>query len=190
MVEHLYGESFIPAIETAGYKRVLNKERRPYASKDGYFALLPYTDGHWKEFCKLIGRDDLGQDPRFTSLANRLKNVEAYYSTLAEICVTRTNAEWVELLKTSNVPHGPVNTLEDLFVDPQLNATGYWQEVEHPSEGKLRMPGIAPRFSKTQPEITRLQPRLGEHSVEILREAGYSQADIDAMLKSGATRAA
>ena len=51
MVEHLYGETFMPALDTAGYKRVLNKERRPYPSKDGYFALLPYTDGHWREFC-------------------------------------------------------------------------------------------------------------------------------------------
>ena len=48
MVEHLYGETFMPALDTAGYKRVLNKERRPYPSKDGYFALLPYTDGHWR----------------------------------------------------------------------------------------------------------------------------------------------
>jgi len=94
------------------------------------------------------------------------------------------------LLKSSNVPHGPVNTLEDLFVDPQLEATGYWQEVDHPSEGKLRMPGIPPRFSKTPPEITRLQPRLGEHSVEVLGEAGFTRAEIDAMLKSGATKTA
>ena len=188
MVEHLYGETFMPALDTAGYKRVLNKERRPYPSKDGYFALLPYTDGHWKEFCILVGREDLAQDARFQGMANRLKNVEQYYATLAGLCAERTNAEWVELLKNSNVPHGPVNTLDDLFVDPQLNATGYWQEVDHPSEGKLRMPGIAPRFSKTPPEITRLQPRLGEHSVEVLGEAGFTRAEIDAMLKSGATK--
>ncbi len=86
--------------------------------------------------------------------------------------------------------HGPVNTLDDLFVDPQLNATGYWQDVEHPTEGRLRLPGIAPRFSKTKPEITRLQPRLGEHSVEVLKEAGFTGAEIDAMLKSGATKTA
>jgi len=190
MVEHLYGETFMPALDTAGYKRVLNKERRPYPSKDGFFALLPYTDGHWKEFCGLVGRPDLAGDARFTSLANRLKNVEYYYATLAEICATRTNAEWVELLKTSNVPHGPVNTLDDLFVDPQLMATGFWKEVDHPTEGKLRMPDIPPRFSKTKPEVTRLQPRLGEHSVEILREAGFTAAEIDAMLKSGATKTA
>ena len=190
MVEHLYGETFRPALETAGYKRVLNKERRPYPSKDGYFALLPYTDGHWKEFCGLIGQPELAADPRFTSLANRLKNVEHYYSTLAKICATRTNAEWVALLGKSNVPHGPVNTLDDLFVDPQLEATGFWKEVDHPTEGKLRMTDIPPRFSKTKPEVTRLQPRLGEHSVEVLREAGFTAAEIDAMLKTGATKTA
>jgi crotonobetainyl-CoA:carnitine CoA-transferase CaiB-like acyl-CoA transferase len=190
MVEHLYGETFRPALDSAGYKRVLNKERRPYPSKDGYFALLPYTDKHWAEFCGLIGRPELAKDPRFTSLANRLKNVEYYYAALAEICATRTNAEWVALLKNSNVPHGPVNTLEDLFVDEQLAATGFWKEVEHPTEGRLRMPDIPPRFSKTVPEVTRLQPRLGEHSVEVLREAGFSQPEIDGMLKSGATKSA
>src|SRR6185295_17556375 len=105
----------------------------------------------------------------------RLANVEVVYATLAQICATRTNAEWVALLKTSNVPHGPVNTLEDLLVDEQLNATGYWQEVEHPSEGKLRLPGIPPTFSRTPPEIRRLQPRLGEHSVEVLQEAGFAR---------------
>ena len=92
MVEHLYGETFRPALDTAGYKRVLNKERRPYPSKDGYFALLPYTDGHWREFCILVGREDLAKDPRFQGMANRLKNVEQYYSTLAGLCAQRTNA--------------------------------------------------------------------------------------------------
>ena len=188
MVEHLYGETFMPAIETAGYKRLLNKERRPYPSKNGFFALLPYTDGHWREFCALIGREDILADPRFFSLATRLDNIEIVYATLADICATRTNAEWVALLKDANVPHGPVNSLEDLLVEEQLQATGYWQEVEHPSEGKLRLPGIAPRFSRTAPEIRRLQPRLGEHSMEVLREAGLSEASIATMLAKGATQ--
>ena len=86
------------------------------------------------------------------------------------------------------MPHGPVNTLEDLLVDPQLQATGFWKEVDHPTEGKLRMPDIPPTFSRTPGEIRHLQPRLGEHSVEILSEAGFAAREIDAMLKSGATR--
>jgi crotonobetainyl-CoA:carnitine CoA-transferase CaiB-like acyl-CoA transferase len=188
MVEHLYGETFRPAIDTTGYKRVLNKERRPYPSKDGFFALLPYNDSNWKEFCELVGRPDLHADQRFTTMASRLANVEAYYATLAELCKTRTNAEWIALLKNSNIPHGPVNTLDDLLEDPQLHATGFWKEFEHPSEGKIRAPDIPPRFSRSKPEIRRLQPRLGEHSVEVLREAGFSQAEVDAMVATGATK--
>ena len=175
MVEHLYGESFVPAIDTAGYKRILNAQRRPYATKDGFLAILPYTDGHWREFCELIGRSELLEDRRFTTITERLANVEAYYATLAEIAATRTNAEWNELLRSSNVPHGPVNTLETLLTDPQLLATGFWKIVEHPSEGTLRMPDVPPRFTRTPPEIRRMAPRLGEHSVEILREAGLTE---------------
>ena len=188
MVEHLYGETFLPAIEGAGYKRLLNKERRPYPSKDGYFALLPYMDDHWKEFTRLIGREEILQDPRFATLATRLANIEVVYTTLAEICATRTNAEWTELLKNSNVPHGPVNSLEDLLNEEQLKATGFWKEFEHPTEGHIRMPDIPPRFSRTAPDIRRLQPRLGEHSVEVLREAGLDEARIAAMLATGATK--
>jgi len=187
MVEHFYGETFAPPLESAGYKRILNAQRRPYPTRDGFLAILPYTDSHWREFCQLIGRTELLDDARFTTIADRLANVEAYYAALAEIAATRTNAEWLELLGTSNVPHGPVNSLETLLADPHLNATGFWKTVEHPTEGTIRMPDIPPRFSKTPPAIERLQPRLGEHSVEVLREAGLDGAEIDAMLASGAT---
>ena len=187
MVEHLYGETFVPAIDTAGYKRILSSQRRPYATKDGFLAILPYTDGHWREFCALVGRPELLEEERFTTIAMRLANVEMYYATLAEIAATRTNAEWLDLLGASNVPHGPVNSLDTLFTDPQLQATGFWKVVDHPTEGQLRMPDIPPRFSKTPPEVRRLPPRLGEHSVEILEEEGFSRAEIDAMVASGAT---
>lgn len=188
MVEHLYGETFIPKAEQAGYKRILNKDRRPYRSKDGYFALLPYTDGHWREFCGLVERSDILNDPRFASLTTRLTNIDHVYSTLAELCVTRTNAEWTSLLRESNVPHGPVNSLEDLLTDPQLKATGYWSEMDHPSEGRLRIPGIAQRFSRTPPSVTQHAPSLGEHSVEILKEAGFADFEIKKMIEIGVTR--
>jgi len=187
MVEHLYGETFVPRIDTPGYTRILSPQRRPYATKDGFLAILPYTNGHWREFCELIGRPDLLEDTRFTLIADRLTNVEVYYATLAQIAATRTNAEWLALLGKSNIPHGPVSSLETLLTDPQLLATGFWKIVEHPTEGTLRMPDIPPRFSKTPPEVRRLPPRLGEHSVEVLREAGFSQSEIEAMLASGAT---
>src|SRR6202521_4225013 len=188
MVEHLYGETFVPGIECMGYRRLLNKNRGPYKSKDGYFAMLPYTDANWRELCALIGRPEILEDPCFKSTALRLANIEVVYATLAEICSTRANAEWIDLLKNSNVPHGPVQSIEDLLDDRQLAATGFWKEFDHPSEGRMRMPDIPPRFSRTEPDIRRLPPRLGEHSVEILAEAGLAQAEIDALIAAGATR--
>jgi crotonobetainyl-CoA:carnitine CoA-transferase CaiB-like acyl-CoA transferase len=190
MVEHLYGETFVPPLETAGYKRVLNRYRRPFRTKDGYLAILPYTDQNWRDFFTIAGRPDLLDDPRFKTLSTRLRHIEILYEELGKIATTRTNAEWLAELDRHSIPGMIVNSLESLLRDPHLEATGFWQVVEHPTEGTLRLPGIPAAYSKTPAAIRRLPPRLGEHSVEILREAGVSAAEIDALLASGATRGA
>jgi crotonobetainyl-CoA:carnitine CoA-transferase CaiB-like acyl-CoA transferase len=82
-----------------------------------------------------------------------------------------------------------VNSLESLLTDPHLEATGFWQLVEHPTEGTMRLPGIPTTYAKTPASIRRLPPRLGEHGVEILREAGLDGAEIDTLLATGAVRA-
>jgi crotonobetainyl-CoA:carnitine CoA-transferase CaiB-like acyl-CoA transferase len=190
MVEHLYGETFVPPIESVGYKRVLNRYRRPFKTKDGYLAILPYTDQNWRDFFTIAGRQDLLDDPRFKTLSTRLKHIEMLYEELGKIATTRTNAEWLVELDRRNIPGMIVNSLESLLRDPHLEATGFWQIVEHPTEGTLRLPGIPAAYGKTPASIRRLPPRLGEHSVEILREAGLSPAEIDGLLASGATREA
>jgi len=187
MVEHLYGETFIPPLESAGYKRILNRWRRPFPTKDGYLAVVPYTDAHWRTFFEITGRADLRDDPRFKTLESRLANIEILYEQLGKIVATRTSAEWLEALEQASVPATIVNTLESLLTDPQLEATGFWKVVEHPTEGTLRTPDIPATYSRTPGEIRRLQPRLGEHSVEVLREAGFGAREIDDMLASGAT---
>ena len=188
MVEHLYGETFVPALDTAGYKRVLNRHRKPYRTKDGYLAILPYSDQNWRDFFTIAGRPDLIDDPRFKTFATRLRHIELLYEELSKIAPTRTNAEWLTELDGKNIPGMIVNSLESLLHDPQLEATGFWQIVEHPTEGTLRLPGIPATYGKTPGTIRRLPPRLGEHSVEILREFGLSQSEIDALIGSGATR--
>jgi crotonobetainyl-CoA:carnitine CoA-transferase CaiB-like acyl-CoA transferase len=188
MVEHLYGETFMPATDTAGYKRILNRYRRPFKTKDGYLAILPYSDQNWRDFFTLAGRHDLLDDPRFKTFATRLRHIEVLYGELNAIAPTRTSAEWLAELDRLNIPAMIVNSLETLLHDPQLEATGFWQVVEHPTEGTLRMPGIPATYGKTPGTIRRLPPRLGEHSLEILRETGLTATEIDGLLASGATR--
>jgi crotonobetainyl-CoA:carnitine CoA-transferase CaiB-like acyl-CoA transferase len=188
MIEHLYGATFEPPIDTVGYKRVLNRYRRPFKTKDGHLAILPYSDQNWRDFFMLAGRDDLLNDPRYTTLGTRLKHIERLYEELASIALTRTNADWLAELDKHNIPGMVVNSLESLLSDPQLEATGFWQLVEHPTEGRMRLPGVPTTYSKTPGSIRLLPPRLGEHTLEILREAGVSQSEIDGLLASGATR--
>ena len=189
MVEHLYGETFRPALDTIGYKRILNPNRRPFKTKDGYLAILPYTDQNWRDFFTLTGRGDLLDDPRFKTLGTRLRHIEILYGEVGAVAVTRTNAEWLADLDRLNIPAMSVNSLESLLHDPHLEAVGFWQTVDHPTEGPMRLPGLPASYGKTPGAIRRLPPRLGEHSAEVLREIGLGEDEVAALLASGATRA-
>ncbi len=188
MAEHLWGLTFEPAIGTAGYVRLMSLERRPYKTKDGYIAVLPYWDNHWHTFCELAERPDLLEDRRFENMASRTKNIDATYEEIAKTMITKTTKEWMNIFGETNVPTMVVNSPDGLISDPHLQAIDYWQVMDHPTEGKLRMSSFPVKFSKTPADIRKLPPRLGEHSVEILKEAGLSDAAIDDMLEAGVTK--
>ena len=188
MVEHLYGAAFEPPIAGMGYERLLNTGRKPYPTKDGYLAVLPYTDANWAKLFEISGRNDLASDPRFSDISTRIENSQYVYDTLGEIVATRTTAEWQLALEGSNIPTMVVNTKEDLLENEQLNASGFWRMVEHPTEGTLRMTDPPTRFSKTPSTVRRLQPLLGEHSGEILAEAGYSESEINDLIAAKVTK--
>jgi crotonobetainyl-CoA:carnitine CoA-transferase CaiB-like acyl-CoA transferase len=190
MAEHLWGMTFEPPIGGPGYTRLMSHHRKPYRTRDGYIAILPYLNAHWEKFCRLTGRLDLLEDARFRTLADRVKNIDATYSITGEIMATRTTGEWLALFKGSGVPTIVVNSLEDLAKDPHLEAVGFWGFQEHPTEGRLRMAAFPVNFGSTPADVRRPAPRLGEHSVEVLREAGLDPAQIDALCASGATMTA
>lgn len=188
MAEHLWGMTFDPPLGPPGYVRLMSNERKPYPTKDGFIAILPYLDAHWETFCKKSGRLDLLEDPRFTTLAKRVANIDQTYQETAKTMLTRTTKEWLDIFGETSVPTIVVNTLEDLVTDEHLAATGFWKTIDHPTEGKLRTPSFPVNYSATPAEDTRLhQPLLGEHSVAILKEAGVDQKTIDAMIASKAT---
>lgn len=188
MTEHLFGQTFEPPMGSAGYSRVLSPFRRPYETSDGYIAVLPHTDAHWRAFLGAIGRLDVLEQDRYATVTERTRNIDTLYEELAEIMRGRTTAQWLEVLDPNQLPVMPVNGPDDLMDNPQLTATGFWRVEEHPSEGAVRMTDPPVGFSGSPSKIRRLAPLLGEHSAELLREAGYTDADIEAMLESGITR--
>ena len=187
MAEHLWGEVFEPPLAKAGYTRLMSNHRKPYKTKDGYISVLPYMNNHWKIFCEKAERHDLIDDERFKDLSSRVTNIDDTYSETGKILATKTTQEWLDILEETKVPAIEVNSLDDLFTDPHLDAVDFWKEVDHPSEGKLKMPGFPARFSKTPASIRRHAPKLGEHSLEILEEAGMDNKTINEMIDSKAT---
>jgi crotonobetainyl-CoA:carnitine CoA-transferase CaiB-like acyl-CoA transferase len=189
MAEHLWGYTFDPPMGEPGYTRLMSHHRKPYPTKEGYIAILPYLDAHWETFCKLADREDLLDDPRFKSLSDRVANIDDTYQETAKTMLNKTAKEWMEIFGETSVPTIIVNDLVDLVHDEHLNAVGFWKSIDHPTEGKLRTPAFPISFSETPADIRRHAPRLGEHTVEILKEAGLDEASINAMIESGATKA-
>jgi crotonobetainyl-CoA:carnitine CoA-transferase CaiB-like acyl-CoA transferase len=182
MGDHLYGMTFEPPLAKAGYPRMLDPHRKPYKTKDGYLGVLVYNDKHWSRFFALADRPDMARDPRYTTIAGRTQNIGFLYAFLAETFTTKTTAEWVRLLGEADIPAAPLNTPEGLIEDPHMRATGFFKLVDHPSEGKIRMMGIPHQWSESKPEIRHHVPRLGEHTVELLREYGFAAGEIDKLL--------
>ena len=187
MAEHIWGEVFEPKLGEAGYTRLMSHHRKPYKTKDGYIAVLPYMNNHWKTFCEKAEREDLIEDERFKDLSSRVKNIDDTYSETGKILATKTTQEWLDIFAGTKVPVIVVNSLEDLFHDPHLEAVDFWQSYEHPTEGQLKMPGFPSKFSKTPASIRKHAPKLGEHSKEILAEAGIDEETINKMVDSKAT---
>jgi crotonobetainyl-CoA:carnitine CoA-transferase CaiB-like acyl-CoA transferase len=187
MAEHIWGEIFEPPLGKAGYTRLMSHHRKPYKTKDGYIAVLPYMNNHWKTFCEKAERQDLIEDDRFKNLSSRVKNIDDTYSETGKILATKTTQEWLDIFADTKVPVIIVNSLDDLFTDPHLEAVGFWQDFDHPTEGKLKMPGFPVKFSETPATIRKHAPNFGEHSLEILAEAGIDEETIKQMIQSKAT---
>lgn len=188
--EHLGGYTFQPQLGEPGYSRMLAPDRRPYETQDGYVCALIYNDKQWKAFFEIIGRPELARSDKFATQQARSQNYDHAYAMVADEMKKRTTAEWLEALEAADIPVQRMNSLADIVADPHLEAIGYFRNVEHPSEGAIRTLAVPSEWSESAPEYRRHAPRLGEHTREILSEAGFSEDRIEALIASGAARAA
>ncbi|MDX3805434.1 CaiB/BaiF CoA transferase family protein [Bosea thiooxidans] len=183
--DHLGGLSYEPPLDGGGYARLLAPDRRPFRTADGHLCVVIYTDRHWQRFIEIAGRHDWQDDTRFASHASRTRHMAEIMKSVATIFVTRTTAEWERLLGEADIPHARMHTLDTLVSDPHLAEVGFFRTVDHPSEGLVRALRVPSQWSASQPKPERAAPRLGEHSREVLEEAGFSQAEIKQLVEAG-----
>lgn len=185
--DHLQGAAFEPAIGDTGYARLISRDRRPYRTSDGYVCVVAYTDRHWHALMRGLGRErEFLDDPRYSSMTSRTENIDAIYADLAAVLLTRTTAEWLDFFDAADIPAMPLHTTDTLLDDPHLRSVGFFGVERHPTEGTLRRMSYPSSWSVTQPGPSRPAPRLGEHSLEVLREAGLDRARLDALAACGA----
>ena len=169
LADHMGGGAFDPPLGEMGYRRLLSRTRGPYPTRDGYLALVVYTDKDWRAFSALVGAPDLMEgDARFASQESRTRHAEEVGRFLAEQLPGRGTAEWLDLLHGIDIAACPVNAIEDLFEDPHLKAVGFFETLEHPTEGPLVTPRFPVRFDRSPASVRRLAPNLGEHDAEVL----------------------
>ncbi len=169
MVEHMGAAAFEDVPQDFGYKRLLQPYRRPMKTADGYVTILPNTKAQWQRFFQAVGRPDMADHPWVTDDGERSLNIGGLYDIVAGIAPEKTTAEWVKQMEAADIPAIPVRNLRDLPQDPHLVATGFFEQIDHPTEGKVWTTKPPIKFSQTPARNDRVPvPGLGEHNPDIL----------------------
>jgi crotonobetainyl-CoA:carnitine CoA-transferase CaiB-like acyl-CoA transferase len=186
-IEMLGGHAFVPPIGPVRYKRV--KERRPVRTKDGWLTMLPYSGENWCAFFEAVGHPECVEEFSVRDPVQRASNIDRIYKRMGEIALTRTTAEWEELLLSIDVPHTAFAKLTEVAEQPHLKAVGLFVDHDHPTEGRIRQARPPTKFSESPAGIHRVAPRLGQHTHAVLKEAGFTEAEIASLVESEVVRA-
>jgi crotonobetainyl-CoA:carnitine CoA-transferase CaiB-like acyl-CoA transferase len=185
--EHMYLKTFEPPLGETGDPRLLDPLGKPIPTKDGWICISANTNDQAFGFFDAIGRPELKTDPRFSSVQARFANVKEYFEIRMAALKTKTTAEWLEIFDRADVPAMPYHTLDSVLDDPHLTDIGFFELKQHPTEGTIRNMRLPNKWSSGVREEWNPAPKLGENSVDVLRELGYADDDIAAMVKAGVT---
>ena len=166
-----------------------NKMTAPYqamACADGHFVMGANNQKLWVQLCKLLQREDLLDDPRFTTIAQRLAHRAELQDELEQTFRKHGKDHWVEVLLANGIPAGPILSYPEAFGSEHAQVRQMRMEIDHPVEGKVPNIGFAVKLSGTPQQVRRHPPLLGEHTGEVLAEAGFDGARIERLREEGA----
>ena len=156
-----------------------------FPTKDYYVIMSAGNDALWGKLCKVLGTPELIDDPKYKMNKDRNDNIVELCEIISKISVTKTTAEWMQILEEGGLPVGPINTIDRVVHDEQVNARDMIVEVEHPIAGKLKFAGNPIKLSATPGEVTKPAPILGQHTEHVLKELlGWSDEQVSEYKKT------
>jgi crotonobetainyl-CoA:carnitine CoA-transferase CaiB-like acyl-CoA transferase len=156
-----------------------------FETRDGYINLSVFLDKFWVRLCAALEIGHLALDPRFARNADRMRNRKELEKILEEIFRQRPTGEWQKILDENDVPNGPINTYQEVFLDPQVQHNKIFTELTHPLLGPLRYLGLPFHLTGTPGGLHRASPMVGEHTIELLTRLGYQGKEIEELKEEG-----
>jgi formyl-CoA transferase len=149
--------------------------------RDGHITIGAANDRLFHRLCELLGHPEWAAHPDYADDTRRVKNRAALAALIEAELAKQTRQHWLDLFEANGLPCGPINTYDQVFADPQIQARDMVVETTHPTLGRIRTLGSPIKMSKTPHRVGRPAPLLGEHTHEVLRELGYSDEAIQGM---------
>jgi len=168
-----------------GTAHPLNAPYQTFRTKDGWVNIGAANQRNWERLLECLGAPELGEDPRFSQNSERMANLDALVEVLGVYLEKQTTREWLDILEDAGLPAGPVLTIKQMHADPQTIAREMVPETDHPVAGRVQAIGLPVKLSATPGGVVAPAPLFGQHTREVLVEAGYSESEIAAFLESG-----